>query len=440
MKNIIYTTVIIFSLLISPPIVAEAQVASGGNFSLTQSVVASGGGTNSGGGSFSLSGTTGQSVAGGAMSGSTFEATSGFWNFSPASIPNAPAYEADVASRPNGNGLIQSNDVVQIRRFLNSSDALNPATGEFQRADSAPYSTRGDGILASNDVVQARRYITTDALQAVDGPVAPLANANQLATAADAKAHGRARQSDSVNDASRQLRVESTSAAAGGTATVNIRVDATGDEAEYAFVLEYESGVLSNPVVGNGNAGALLRDCNAATTGRISCSVGGFPNNNPASGNTGIGEINNTNNQILLTVTFAVAANAVPGATTPLTLTNVNASNDATDLFLPTVANGTVTIAGPTAASVSVSGRVASLHGKGIRNVRLTLTSAKGESQTVLSGEAGHYEFADVSVGETYILTITAKHYTFTNPSQVINVNEEISEYNFVGVSNGLKR
>jgi len=57
MKNIFYTAVIIFSLVFSP-IVASAQVASGGNFSLEQSVIA-GGGQQATGGTFSLDGTIG---------------------------------------------------------------------------------------------------------------------------------------------------------------------------------------------------------------------------------------------------------------------------------------------------------------------------------------------------------------------------------------------
>ena len=52
----------------------------GGNYAITQSVVASGGGQSANGGS-TIEATTGQSLAGNALSGSPFALTSGFWNF-----------------------------------------------------------------------------------------------------------------------------------------------------------------------------------------------------------------------------------------------------------------------------------------------------------------------------------------------------------------------
>jgi len=146
----------------------------------------------------------------------------------------------------------------------------------------------------------------------------------------------------------REVRVESTTATAGGSVTVNIRVNAVGDEAEYGFIISYDTSVLSNPVIGAGNAGASVRSCNTTTNpGQINCSVGGFPTNNPMSSDPGIGEIAAGNNQILITVTFMVAANA-PSGDTPLTLSNVNASSDLPQIFFPTATNGVVTIVGPT--------------------------------------------------------------------------------------------
>ena len=76
-----------------------------------------------------------------------------------AATATAQGIEGDVASRPNGDGQIQSNDVVQMIRFLNELDVPNTSTNEFQRADSAPRNTRGDGVINSADVVQTIRYL-----------------------------------------------------------------------------------------------------------------------------------------------------------------------------------------------------------------------------------------------------------------------------------------
>ena len=258
----------------------------------------------------------------------------------------APSYEADVASRPNGDGVILSDDVVQVRRFSNGTHTADQTTSEFQRADSAPFASRGDGKILSDDVVQARRYQNgTNPKQLVGGPVAQSA-AGQTAVDTIAGILSNTVYKNAVNETLREVRVESTTASAGQMMTVNIRFNAQGDEAEYGFVLSYDQTKLSNPVIGAGFAGASVRSCNRATAGQINCSIGGFPTNSPTSSDTGIGEIETGSNQILITVTFTIAANA-PVGTTPLALTNVNASSDAPVLFTPTAANGTVTIPAP---------------------------------------------------------------------------------------------
>ncbi|MEJ7862508.1 MAG: CARDB domain-containing protein [Pyrinomonadaceae bacterium] len=253
----------------------------------------------------------------------------------------APSYEADVVSRPNGDGSILSDDVVQIRRFLNGTNTADQTTNEFQRADSAPFATRGDGRIFSDDVVQARRYQNgTNPKQTAAGPMTLSAGK----TIVDQLFGGLSKtvfENAVIYGVQREVRIESARASAGQTVTVNIRVDSAGDESEYGFVLSYDSGILSNPVIGAGSTGASVRSCNASVAGQINCSVGGFADNNTNSADSGIGEVGAGTNQVLMTVTFTVAANAA--GDTPLTLSNVNASSDAPQLFTPTATNGTVT-------------------------------------------------------------------------------------------------
>ena len=77
-------------------------------------------------------------------------------------IPNVFVYsagfEGDIAPRPFGDGQIQTNDVVQARRFVTGLDAVTSGMNEFQRADTSPRTTFGDGTMSAADVVQARRY------------------------------------------------------------------------------------------------------------------------------------------------------------------------------------------------------------------------------------------------------------------------------------------
>ncbi len=88
-----------------------------------------------------------------------------------------------------------------------------------------------------------------------------------------------------------------------------------------------------------------------------------------------------------------------------------------------------------TAASVSVSGRVITMSGRGIVNVRLSLTDSNGQVRTATTTSFGYYRFDAVQAGETYILSAIGKHYTFSQPTQVMNVNEETTEVNFIANS-----
>ena len=92
----------------------------------------------------------------------------------------------------------------------------------------------------------------------------------------------------------------------------------------------------------------------------------------------------------------------------------------------------------PTAASVAISGRVMTESGRGIRNVRMTLTDASGNVRTATTTAFGYYRFADLAAGETYIITAFGKRYTFDQPSQVLNINGDLTDINFVGHSNFL--
>ncbi len=89
--------------------------------------------------------------------------------------------------------------------------------------------------------------------------------------------------------------------------------------------------------------------------------------------------------------------------------------------------------ADPTAATVSVGGRVTTQSGKGIRNISVTLTDASGTARSTITGAFGAYRFDDVPVGENYILSVSGKRFAFENPTQIVSVNEQLDDLNFVG-------
>jgi len=91
--------------------------------------------------------------------------------------------------------------------------------------------------------------------------------------------------------------------------------------------------------------------------------------------------------------------------------------------------------AGTTAATVSVSGRVMTASGRGIRNVYIMLTDSNGNSRLAVSTSFGYYSFADVPAGETYIISARGKRYTFSQPSQVLNITEDTEDVDFIANS-----
>ena len=69
---------------------------------------------------------------------------------------------------------------------------------------------------------------------------------------------------------------------------------------------------------------------------------------------------------------------------------------------------------GPTAASAMLAGRVQIDSGKFSRPVMVTILNTRTlETQTVRTNRLGYYEFADLTVGDTYVVTVQGKGYSF---------------------------
>ena len=83
----------------------------------------------------------------------------------------------------------------------------------------------------------------------------------------------------------------------------------------------------------------------------------------------------------------------------------------------------------PTAASVEVGGRVLSRDGRGLSGARIVLTDSTGKNRTALTGSFGYFRFDEVHAGETYIVKISSKRFTFA--PQIVNVTADLSNLTF---------
>ena len=87
---------------------------------------------------------------------------------------------------------------------------------------------------------------------------------------------------------------------------------------------------------------------------------------------------------------------------------------------------------GPTAAPVTLGGRAVAFDGRGIANVVVTLTAQNGANRTARTNAFGYYRFSEVAAGETCLLTASAKSYTFSQPTQILNAAADTGDINFV--------
>ena len=83
------------------------------------------------------------------------------------------------------------------------------------------------------------------------------------------------------------------------------------------------------------------------------------------------------------------------------------------------------------ATEVSVSGRVMTPDGRGLRNATVSITDSLGVRRTVTTSSFGFYQFDNVAVGPGYMMAVSSKLYRFAALS--LNVSGELTNVDFVG-------
>lgn len=83
----------------------------------------------------------------------------------------------------------------------------------------------------------------------------------------------------------------------------------------------------------------------------------------------------------------------------------------------------------PTAAPVSVSGRVTNSSGRYLYRVTVSMTDGQGVTRTAVTSPFGYFEFDNVRPGSTYIFQANAKGYRFA--PRVVSVNDNLSDVDF---------
>ncbi len=84
----------------------------------------------------------------------------------------------------------------------------------------------------------------------------------------------------------------------------------------------------------------------------------------------------------------------------------------------------------PTAADISISGRVHLPRNFGLTAALVTLTDAAGISRTTHTNKLGGFRFNDVAAGQTYVISVRAKGHQFA--PQILTATEDITNLIFI--------
>src|SRR5215203_5339389 len=83
----------------------------------------------------------------------------------------------------------------------------------------------------------------------------------------------------------------------------------------------------------------------------------------------------------------------------------------------------------PTAAGVSVAGRVTTPEGGGLRNAIVYLTDAAGQTLSTRTGTFGNFRFEGIQAGQTIIIGVSSKLFQFE--PRVLTLNDSLADIDF---------
>lgn len=189
------------------------------------------------------------------------------------------------------------------------------------------------------------------------------------------------------------------------------------DVISYQFVLTYDPAILTplNPAV---TTGGTLSENGSVTINQLVPGVleVAFSRAMPLGGPGPLFEFK-----------FTVSNAAVPNTDTILTwqtfqFNEGNPGDAAT--------NVTLHILQATSANVGIGGRLLTAYGQPVSNTRVTITDMSGQSRSTLSSSLGYYRFDNVTVGQTYMVSVKTRRFRFQ--PMAVSVSDELTELDLI--------
>ena len=88
-----------------------------------------------------------------------------------------------------------------------------------------------------------------------------------------------------------------------------------------------------------------------------------------------------------------------------------------------------MTITGPNSTGLTISGRVLTPDGRGLRNASVTIVDQSGMARTVTTNSFGFYQFDGVAAGRTYTIGVASRQYRFA--SRTVTVTDNLTDVDF---------
>lgn len=181
--------------------------------------------------------------------------------------------------------------------------------------------------------------------------------------------------------------------------------------------------ISSFNLIGTGGSGGLVDGVNSNQVGVADARLGPLQNNGGTVFTHGFNNSGGLSPAIDKGSAFGTSfdSRGLPRTVDFLSIPNAT-GGDGTDI-------GAYEFQAPTAASVSISGRVRTIDGRGLRGAIVSITDGNGMIRQTTTSTFGYYRFEGVTAGESYVVGVASKRYRFT--PIFVNVTDELRDLDF---------
>jgi hypothetical protein len=194
----------------------------------------------------------------------------------------------------------------------------------------------------------------------------------------------------------------------------------------------YRNVPAGDPLQANGGLPGVFNGASPCTNLRGANSVlTGGTSNTPPNGNScnqvtavcvGVCGVNNN--------ASGMARRLGNGRFTIVITENAAGDTGSYNLHVDAPAAGCTVALAPSAAGVSVSGRVLGADGRAVRNAMVTMTDPNGSVRNALTSAFGYYRFDDVEAGVNYVIGVASKTHQFA--PRIVMVANELTDVDFI--------